>query len=283
MKYGWLKQILIGNFGRRRLLVDLIAVPLLVYAAITALARFRSERMLFVPQTPTYDVLDNMVTLRTSDGLAIRGVFLEQPGADLTVLFSHGNAEDLGDVMPWLEFLREQGFSVFCYDYRGYGRSDGRPSEMGVNLDIRAAYDYLVTDVGKPPGSIIAYGFSVGGGPSVHLASTVPVGGLILQSTFVSAYRVMTRIPLIPFDRFRNGAVLERVTCPVLVIHGMADRVIPFWHGEALYRQARSPKQKLWLEGVGHNDLPGPHAGVFAEALHTFADTVRSCTQPVLK
>jgi fermentation-respiration switch protein FrsA (DUF1100 family) len=119
----------------------------------------------------------------------------------------------------------------------------------------------------------------VGGGPSVRLAARVPLGGLILQSTFVSAYRVMTRFPVIPFDRFPSEATLRKVRCPVLVIHGTEDRVIPFWHGEALYRKANDPKRKLWLEGVGHNDIPGPHEELFATTLKSFADSIMTRKQ----
>ena len=94
-----------------------------------------------------------------------------------------------------------------------------------------------------------------GGGPALELADRYPVGGLVVESSFTSIFRTVTRIPIYPVDKFNNIRNIQRVNCPVLVIHGTEDEVIPFWHGEALFAAAPSPKQSLWVEGAGHNDL----------------------------
>jgi hypothetical protein len=106
-----------------------------------------------------------------------------------------------------------------------------------------------------PSNCIIALGRLLGGGVTVDLASRRPLGGLIIESTFVTAFRVLTKIPLFPSDKFRNISKIKNVNCPVLVIHGEDDEVIPFWHGEKLFQQANEPKLSLWVDGAGHNNF----------------------------
>jgi pimeloyl-ACP methyl ester carboxylesterase len=146
------------------------------------------------------------------DGVALLAVHLPNPQAVYTVLFSHGNAEDIRDVAPLLNEIHESGFGVFAYDYRGYGTGDGVPTEENAYKDIDAAYAYLTGTLGVAPARIIAYGRSLGGGPAVDLASRKPLTGLILESTFVTAFRVRTHIPILPFDKFRNQD--RRRACP---------------------------------------------------------------------
>jgi fermentation-respiration switch protein FrsA (DUF1100 family) len=165
------------------------------------------------------------------------------------------NAEDLGDLRPLLERLNVWGFSLFAYDYRGYGTSQGKPGERHVYRDAEAAYDYLTQQLQVPPEQIIVYGRSVGGGAATELASHHPVAGLILESAFTSAFRVIVPLPLLPFDKFPNLAKLKKVRCPILVMHGQADQIIPINHGYRLYAAAPEPKLSLWVEAAGHNDF----------------------------
>jgi Esterase/lipase len=136
--------------------------------------------------------------------VTLSAVHLPNPQAVYTALFSHGNAEDIRDVAPLLNEIHESGFAVFAYDYRGYGSGDGVPTEENAYKDIDAAYAYVTGTLGVAPARIIAYGRSVGGGPAVDLASRKPLAGLIVESTFVTAFRVRTHIPILPFDKFRN-------------------------------------------------------------------------------
>jgi hypothetical protein len=178
-------------------------------------------------------------------------------------------------VTPLIERLQGLGFAVLAYDYEGYGESGGTPSEEAVIRDIEAAYAYLTEQRGVPPGRIIAYGRSLGGGPSVDLASREPIGGLILESTFMSVFRVITRVPLFPGDRFKNLEKMERVGCPVLVMHGKSDSLISFRHGEALLAAARGPKRSLWVDAAGHGDLPFAAGGAYDAAIGDFARLLR--------
>jgi fermentation-respiration switch protein FrsA (DUF1100 family) len=121
---------------------------------------------------------------------------------------------------------------------------------------MAAVYRHAVETLKVPPSRIVLYGRSVGSGPASDLAARVPVGGLVLESAFVSAFRVLTKVPLLPFDRFHNLHHVRQVRAPILVIHGTDDEVIPVSHGRRLYEAAREPKQALWVEGAHHNDVP---------------------------
>ncbi len=250
----WLEQLVWGSSPWLRVGRSLLLLAFVAYASLLWLAWFQSERLIFLPRPASYRDGEPILKLSTADGLLISAIHLRNPTATYTLLYSHGNAEDLGEILPRLLRLQQQGFSVLAYDYRGYGTSQGKPSEAGTYKDIQAAYDYLINQ-GIPPARILVYGRSVGGGPSVYLATRNPVGGLILESTFVTAFRVLTQIPLVPFDRFDNLGRIPAINCPLLILHGTADLLIPFWHAEALYRAAPDPKRLVAIEGAGHNTL----------------------------
>jgi abhydrolase domain-containing protein 17 len=116
----------------------------------------------------------------------------------------------------------------------------------------------------------VILGFSVGGGPAVDLAAREPVGGLILIAPFVSAYRVMTTWSLLPGDKFTNLEKIGRVRCPVLIMHGTADEMIPLWHGQRLFEAAPEPKRHLWVEGAGHGDVWEVAGDRYWEAIESF-------------
>ena len=232
---------------------------------------FAIDRMMFLPPPASYAAGGDIVMLETADGARIAAVHLPNPDATHTVLYSHGNAEDLGRVRPALHAVRRAGFAVFAYDYRGYGLSEGRPSEVATYADIEAAWRHVTTALGVPPRRVILLGRSVGSGPSVDLATRVAPGGLVLESAFVTAFRVITRVPLLPFDKYRNIDKIARVTCPVLVLHGTADEVVPLWHGQRLFEAAREPKRAVWLEGAGHNDVLRAAGARYGRALAEFA------------
>jgi hypothetical protein len=249
----------------------LLLLPLALYLALFTYAWLFSEGAIFLPHPSSYRDSPAILKLTTRGGQSISALYLPNPEARYTLLVSHGNAEDLGDGRYWFEDLRRAGFGVFAFDYEGYGTSTGKPSEQGAYEDEDAAYDYLVGHLGIRPDRIIIFGRSVGSGPAVDLASRKPAAALILQSPFLSAFRVLTHIPLLPFDRFQNYKRIAHVRCPVLVIHGTSDSVIPFWHGQKLYELAREPKQNFWVAGADHNDLESVAGPSYGEALKAFA------------
>ena len=265
---------------RRLLIPELSLVRVLlsiafVYAAIAVLAWLYADRMIFLPPPPTYRDTAEIVKIPTADGPRIAALYVTNPEARYTLLYSHGNAEDLGVVRPIVPILRQLGFAVLAYDYRGYGTSEGRPSERHAYGDIEAAYQHLTRERGVAPDRIIAYGRSVGAGAAVDLASRRHLGGLIVESGFVTAFRVMSSLPLFPFDKFRNIDKIGHVGCPVLVMHGEADEIVPLWHGQRLFQAAPEPKRLLIMPGAHHNDFMWVAGERYAQALREFEALLR--------
>ena len=248
----------------------------MLYAAFAAFAHLAADRLIFPAPRPSYDARTLPVsTVTADDGVRIAALHLPNPPAEYTVLYSHGNGEDLGMALPGLEALRRAGFAVLAYDYRGYGASEGGPTtSRGVLRDAEAAYRHLVGPLGVHPSRVVVYGYSVGSGPAVHLAARFPVAGLVVENGFVSAFRVMTGAALLPFDRFPNLREIRRVRRPVLVIHGADDRVIPAWHGRRLFEAAPGPRDSLWVEGAGHTDVAAVAGPRYVHALQAFAAKV---------
>jgi hypothetical protein len=246
-----LRRIVLGEASWLRVLRS----ALIIYIVILAYAWFQSNRIIFPAPPSSYRDGPDILRVRVSGDASIAALYLPNPAARFVILHSHGNYEDLGTVREGLEEWRRWGFGVFAYDYRGYGLSDGQPGERYAYADAEAAYRHLTGTMGIAPGRVIVHGRSVGAALAIHLAAQFPVAGLIAESGFVTAFRVKTRIPVAPFDRFRNIDKIPRVRCPVLIIHGTGDDLVPLWHGQALYAVAREPKLGLWVKGAGHNDL----------------------------
>ena len=192
----------------------MIAVIIILYIALVAYAYFFSDRLIFQPHPASYRDSAEILKLTTSSGKKISAIYLPNNSARYTLLVSHGNAEDLGDDREWLHDLRREGFSVFAFDYEGYGTSEGKPSERALYDDEFAAYDFLAINLDTPPDRILIYGRSIGGGPAIHLAARRPAAVLVLQSAFVSAFRVFTRVPLLFFDKFPNSRKSATYTVP---------------------------------------------------------------------
>ncbi len=248
-----------------------VAVTVGGYVLLAITAPFLAERALYHPGMASRRAPSGMITLRDPAGRAVAALHLPNPGARFTLWFFHGNAEDLGDLEPLLETLQAAGFAVFASEYPGYGFSEGAPSEEAIYRAARVARDYLRRELGVPAARTILMGRSLGGGPAVQLATEERVGGLVLQSAFTSVYRVVTRWPLLPFDQFANERKLARISAPVLVMHGAADEVIPFWHGERLLAAAPGVKRSLWIPGARHNDFGEVAGPRLLEALREFA------------
>jgi abhydrolase domain-containing protein 17 len=247
----------------------------IIYAGLSGWALMASDSMIFFPNYASRAEPEGFVKVEMEDGSGLSAVFLSNPKARLTLWHFHGNAEALGDIMPRLKELREFGFNVFSLEYPGYGTSYGRPTEARIYASLGAGLRYLENELKITPGQLVVHGRSLGGGPAVELATRENVAGLILESTFTSAYRVVTRWPLLPGDKFKNLKKLSAVHCPVLVIHGRSDRTIPFHHGESLYAAVRSKsKQHLWVNLAGHNDLRRWAGELYQEAIVEFTQNL---------
>ena len=256
------------SFGRILLLLAI------VYALLAVGAHFIAPRMLFPRPLVKYDLTADYIQLTTPDGVKLAARHWPNPAAKYTLLYLHGNYEDLGSIGEYMPGFINAGYAVFAIDYRGYGLSGGSPREANTVADVQLAYDYLRTKLHVPADRIVIFGYSLGGGPGVELALHQPVAGLVLQGAFVSAYRVMTHIPLFPGDMFVNIAKVPQLRVPVLYLHGTEDRTVPVWHGEALYAATTARKMKLFVEGGHHGGLAEFAGPRYWETLRQFTDSL---------
>jgi fermentation-respiration switch protein FrsA (DUF1100 family) len=204
------------------------------------------------------------IEFHTADGTRIHAWWYPVPEAQGALLYCHGNAGNLshrgGSVVGLGQALHS---SVLIFDYPGYGRSDGSPSEKGCYAAADAAYDWLVQTAKAAPEKILLYGGSLGGGVAVELASRRPHRALVLLKTFTSLPDVgQSMFPWLPVrwlmrNRFDNLAKLSKCKQPVFIAHGTADRLVPFTQGERLYAAANEPKYFFRIEDADHND-PAP-------------------------
>uniref|UniRef100_A0A7C9AAM7 Serine aminopeptidase S33 domain-containing protein n=1 Tax=Opuntia streptacantha TaxID=393608 RepID=A0A7C9AAM7_OPUST len=184
--------------------------------------------------------------------------YLRNPYARLTLLYSHGNAADIGQLYDlFLQLKINLRVNVMGYDYSGYGASTGKPSEASTYADIEAVYQCLQTEYGVSQEDLILYGQSVGSGPTLHLAAKLPrLRGVVLHSAILSGLRVLCHVKFpFCFDVYRNIKKIRKVKCPVLVIHGTEDDVVNWLHGNGLWKRAREPYEPLWIKGGGHCNL----------------------------
>lgn len=246
---------------------------------ILLLAYFWSDRIIFQPPAASYHDTAQVLKLKVGQRDVISAVYLPNAQARYTLLISHGNAEDIGYLVPWLRALQRHGFAVFAYDYRGYGTSTGKPSEQHVYEDVNAAYLYLTQTLKINPQQIIAYGRSLGSGAAIDLAAHQPVAGLIVESPLVTAFRVITGFSLLPFDKFYNLKKIKQIRIPILVMHGINDKLINIWHGKAILAAAQGPKQYLWVTGAGHNDLLMVAGEQYWQALDKFVVLLERCKE----
>lgn len=175
-----------------------------------------------------------------------------------TILFSHGNAADLGLMSSFYISLGNKiNCNVFGYDYSGYGLSSGKPSEKNLYSNIDVAWNELKRRYNLTPGEVIVYGQSIGTVPTIDLASKYDFAGVILHSPLTSGLRLAfpnTRRTWF-FDAFPNIDKIPRIKSPVLVIHGTEDDVIDISHGHAIHAVCSNPVNPLWVDGAGHNDI----------------------------
>ncbi len=237
----------------------------LAYTGLGIVLFFMQPKFLYspmrqVPYRPDQIGLDyEDVILATSDGVEINGWYLPAKNAEFTVLFCHGNGGNMAHRLDSLNIFNELGVSCFVFDYRGYGQSEGKPSEQGTYLDAAAAYKWLVEIKGICPDKIIVFGRSLGGSIAAYLAGKVDCAGLIVESSF-TCYVDMGKkfypyMPVRMFARFKYKTVdyLDDVDVPVLIIHSRDDEIVPFEFGLNLYEAAGEPKEFVEISGC-HND-----------------------------
>ncbi len=268
---------------RRRLVVTVLLAAVVLGVVVVSFWGQLERRFVFFPTrdvaaTPAdFGVEFEDVYFTTSDGLHLNGWYV--PGRGETVwLWFHGNGGDLGHRAEEMAlFHHKVGANVFIFDYRGYGKSEGQPSERGTYRDARDALEYLE---GRPDAKgkrIVYFGRSLGAAVAVELAVEHAPAGLVLVSPFTSL-RDMAKLshPLVPLaawvagDRYDSAARIGKIHRPVLIMHGEHDEIVPVQQGEALSRAANDPKTFRLLPGAGHNDTFYAGGPVYWEQLNEF-------------
>ena len=251
-----------------------LAVAYLGWGAVLYLmqARFLYRPVREVAYTP--DELDmdfEDVVFKSGDGVELNGWYVPAEDSNYTVLFCHGNGGNIMHRLDSINFFHSLGMSCFIFDYRGYGKSKGRPSEGGTYLDVQAAYQWLIESKEMRADEVILFGRSLGGSIAAHLARKATPRGLVLESSFTS-YADMGKsfYPYMPvrwFARFgyRTIDYVKDVDCPVLVIHSRNDEIVCFDFGLELYEAANEPKEFVEISG-SHNDGFLTCAEVYREA-----------------
>ena len=255
-------------------------------AALVVLVRFLEPRMAFFPSTgesttPTdFGARFEAVTIDTADGERLRGWTLPARDARAIVLYFHGNGGNLSVWAPILAGIQARGYEVRALDYRGYGASTGRPSERGLSRDVEAV---LASAWGRGDGRlpIVYWGRSLGVTMAAYAATVRRPDGLVLEAGFTDARSLLHGSPLLAFlglfssYRFPTAAYARRAGCPILVIHGDADSVIPYTNGVALFESLGEPKQFVRVRGGDHNDATPADARAYWTAIESFVERVR--------
>jgi fermentation-respiration switch protein FrsA (DUF1100 family) len=219
------------------------------------------------------------VFFETGDGKRLHGWFFPLPGDSPVILFCHGNAGNISHRLENVRLLVARGFQVFIFDYRGYGKSTGKPSEAGIYKDGLGAYDDLVKRAGISPSRIIVFGRSLGAAVALEVALKRKVRSLVMESAFTSTkgmaktmflFNVLS--PLLP-AHYDNLTKISRLDLPKLFVHGREDEIVPFFMGRELFAAAKTPKFFYILDGAGHNDTYLVGGTSYFDALELFART----------
>jgi fermentation-respiration switch protein FrsA (DUF1100 family) len=272
----------------KRMLTALVTVAiayglfvLLIYVAQDRLVYFPIRELTATPRTLGFDYDD--VSLTTEDDVRLHGWFVAAPSARATILHFHGNGGNISHRLERIAIFRRLGLSVLLIDYRGYGRSEGAPSEEGTYRDARAAWRYLTETRGLAASTIILHGESLGGGVATHLATERTPRALIVESSFISMVALGAEVyPWLPVRwisryTYPSRENLARVRAPVLIIHSRDDEIIPYHHGEDLYAAALEPKYLLTIRG-DHNGGFVLSAERYVAGVDTFLQAVLSRT-----
>lgn len=267
-----------------RLLSSLLIGGVVVYIGLAAYLYLFQANFIYFPEVPTRQVENTpaaaglpfeALQIATEDGETLDGWYVPIRDARATLLFFHGNAGNIGNRVEIVEMFQRLGLNVLIIDYRGYGRSTGKPSETGTTRDAEAAWRYLTENRHIPAGNIIVFGESLGGAVATRLAQRHTPRALVLYAAFTSipdmAHGLYPYLPtgLIARYRYDNLVALADVRCPLLILHSSEDEVIPLSHGQRLLAAASGSKRLVELRG-GHNDAMFASREIFVQALQDF-------------
>jgi fermentation-respiration switch protein FrsA (DUF1100 family) len=236
-----------------------------LYAIIGVSLYLFQGRMVYHPgndifRLPSEEGIDfEDLDLHTPDGLTLNAWYIPNKDAEKTVLFCHGNAGTLSSRMDTIKLFHEMGFSLFIFDYRGYGISEGTPSESGTYIDTETALNYMFEELNIPLHDIIIWGRSLGGPIAAEIAQNRKFYACVLESTFTSIIDMAkSRFKLFPsplLARFHYATIdyIKNIKIPILIVHSPDDEIIPYQMGKRLFEAASEPKKFLQLHGDHNN------------------------------
>jgi pimeloyl-ACP methyl ester carboxylesterase len=248
--------------------LSLAKIALVVYALLCLLLVLLQAGCVYYPDrnlgaTPSHAGLEyEDLMLETHNGEQVSAWYVPagpDPSVGHTILFCHGNAGNISHRLGSIATFRKLNLHVLIFDYQGYGKSTGKPSEKGTYADARAAWEHLIEDKKVPSENIIIFGRSLGGAVATQLASTVTPGALVLESAFTSAPDMAHQMfPILPtrlLCRFKydNLRLITGIKCPIVIAHGQQDQTVPYSHSQKLFKKAPEPKRFIQIRG-NHND-----------------------------
>jgi hypothetical protein len=232
---------------------------------LNALMYLRQPQMIFFPLSELYQTPADWgleyedAKLDTKDGVQLHGWYIPNRESEQVLLFFHGNAGNISHRRDSIELFHRLGLNVFIIDYRGYGKSEGKPGEQGLYQDAAAAWRYLTEEKGFDPDDVVIFGRSLGGAVAARLAAGVEARGLILESTMSSArdfaravFKILSRLVVVRYE-FNTAQLVKSVHYPVLVLHSPEDEIMPFHLGEKIYDLANQPKHFVRMRGDHNN------------------------------
>ena len=247
------------------------------YLCLAAFAAVFANKLVFPAPVPGYSDSPDIIRFPyNGEGESVSMIYLHSFSSRYLVFYHHGNGEDLQEILPRLQSLRNAGFSVLAWDYPGYGTSDGKPSEDLVQDVASQIWEAIPSQFGFRHENVVLYGRSLGSGPAIFLASRHTPAGLILEGAFTSTFRVGLGVNILPWDIFNNIDLIDSINCPVLLVHGTDDETVPFSHGQRLHELAPSPKFFTWIDGGRHSDLIDSYTDVYYSSLGRFVDYISS-------
>jgi len=280
----------------QKFLLPVIRILVFAYIGLAIALYLGQSNLVFMPSKDVIETPEMMgikfenLQITTRDNVNLDAWFVPAKDNDLVgkgvILFCHGNGGNISHRISYLPIFRELGLATFLFDYRGYGKSGGTPSEEGTYADVEAAWQYLTQEKQISPQKIIIYGESLGGAIASYLAQKISqpngknnAGGLVLASTFTSiSDRAAELYPFMPIrflSRFSYNSIdrLPSIKIPVLVIHSIDDQIIPFHHGDRNFQVANQPKKLV--------ELRGDHNGGFLDSLETYRNGLNEFIQSI--
>jgi fermentation-respiration switch protein FrsA (DUF1100 family) len=250
----------------KRMTTGLIALAIAYLTLVVVMAVFQRQLMYFPDKQlgppAQYGLVgfsDDFIT--SADGVRVQLWHKAAQTGMPTIVYFHGNASHIGNRAGIYSALARKGFGVVALSYRGYGKSEGSPSEVGLYNDARAALNYVANDLNIPLSQTMIYGESLGTGVSVQVATEYKVAGLVLQAPYTSvvgrAAEIYFYVPvhLLIHDKYNSLSKIANVHSPLLILHGELDETIPIAHGKTLFAAANEPKEAVYFPDIAHNNF----------------------------